>query len=85
MIAQTTLGVFVAGLPLSAAQRTLLRARLQGSYGTELERVMLRGLGFGACAGRGGGEVGDGHGRTAVSPRHPGCADALLVLDGVRG
>jgi monoamine oxidase len=45
VIAQTTLGAFVTGLPLSEAQRTLLRARLQGSYGTELERVMLRGLG----------------------------------------
>lgn len=44
-MAQTTMGAFVDSLPLTAAQRTLLRARLQGSYGAFLADVMLHGLG----------------------------------------
>ena len=43
-IAHMTLGAFVDSLPLGEAQRTLLRARLQSSYGAFLEDVMLHGL-----------------------------------------
>ena len=46
-IDQTSLGAFVDSLPLSAAQRTLMRTRLQGSYGAALEQVMLHGFGDG--------------------------------------
>jgi monoamine oxidase len=42
--ARSTAGAFVAGLPIGEAQRAFLRARLQGSYGADLDGVALRSL-----------------------------------------
>jgi monoamine oxidase len=44
-VARFTIGEFLERLPLSQAQATLLRARLQGSFGTDLDDIALRMVG----------------------------------------
>jgi monoamine oxidase len=44
-MAQTTVGEFLDDLPLSEPQKTLLRSRLQSSYGSDLHRITVRMLG----------------------------------------
>lgn len=43
-VSTTTLGSFITTLPLTNAQRTLLRARLRGTYGADLDNVALQGF-----------------------------------------
>ena len=43
-VSATTLGAFITTLPLTSAQRALLRARLRGTYGADLDNVALQGF-----------------------------------------
>lgn len=44
-VSRSTIAEFLEGLPLSRPQATLLRARLQGSFGTDLRHIALRMVG----------------------------------------
>lgn len=43
-VSSTTLGAFITTLPLTAPQLALLRARLRGTYGADLDAVALEGF-----------------------------------------
>jgi monoamine oxidase len=59
-VAQSTLGEFVENLPIGEPERTLLRTRMQGSFGTDLRNIALRMLSFRTSPLRGNGSNADG-------------------------